>query len=86
MDKKITSIVDSVFTKLGNAVCNIDKDELIKYVLSKKTNYINNGNTSFRNYFSIVTKKGIIVLLDKDKDRIRKMEMRDSKINQILNG
>jgi hypothetical protein len=87
MDKEIVSIVNRVYNKIISNVSELsylDKNELINYVLSKKKNY--NGNNDFRIYFSLVTRKAIIVLLDKHKDRIKRVEMRDYKLNQILNG
>ena len=69
MDNEIKKLVNKCldfYSRQKNILEYIDRDEVINLVLSKKQSYNpNRGKSGFNNYFSIVTKRYMLILYKK---------------------
>ena len=85
MDSEIKVLVYKCLNGYKNTkIGNVDSNELVNLVLSKKTHY-NPNKGSFNGYFATVTKSYMLQLYKEEEVRIKLVMARNKKINQILN-
>jgi hypothetical protein len=58
------------------------KDDIIKYVLSK-SRFFNPNKGSFNGFFETITKSYMIILFHSEKEKIKLIMERESKLNQL---
>jgi DNA-directed RNA polymerase specialized sigma24 family protein len=68
----------------NTGIGNVNSNELINLVLSKKHHY-NPNKGGFNAYFATITKNYMIQLYKKDEERIKLVMTREDKLNQLLN-
>ena len=85
MDSEIKVLVYKCLNVYKNTkIANVDSNELINLVLSKKHHY-NPNKGGFNAYFATVTKSYMIQLYKKDEARIKLVMAREEKLNLLLN-